>query len=110
MAQMEVFLGLKMPTHFPSIHEPYLEPILPDDVSDGEESDEEKNAQQTGPAAKMSAGAAARYDRAATAAFSAATRVPSQPLGSQIMEAMDNMHYNEGGDLNSGFPAGLPLI
>lgn len=74
MAQLEVFLGLKMGQHFPSIRTPYTEPILPDDVSDsGEEEPSLMASAGPGPST-ISAGAAARAERAANAAFLAATK------------------------------------
>ena len=92
MAQLELFLGLKMSSHFPSIIDPYSEPILPDDVSDDEDGEKPlfgDDATTTSGPTKISAGAAARTERAATAAFTAATRPQSQPF-SHIPEAMDS--------------------
>eukprot|EP00951_Prasinocladus_malaysianus_P025421 scaffold222889_cov38-Prasinocladus_malaysianus.AAC.1 len=72
MAQMEVFLGLKMQRHFPSVAE-YTEPALPDDVSDCEEDDAPTTLASAGTAT-FSAGAAAAAERAAAAAFFNASR------------------------------------
>jgi len=86
MAQLEVFLGLKMDKHFPSVP-PYEEPILPDDVSDIDDDEGLLVGESSGGRhSQMSAGAAAKAERAAAMAFTAASQATAAadavaPLG-----------------------------
>lgn len=87
MAQLEMFLGLKIGRHFPSA-EPYDEPILPDDISDYEEEAADDGPAATGAKrAQLSVGAAAAAERAAALAFTAATR-PPQHVNSGAFSAL----------------------